>query len=85
MTRSRISQRFHGPPTIGPILNGRRRALVGWNHTRDTPEGLTKGQIWGWTCVDGSKFQVYDTEFNRPTFRGMRADCGPANFTMIRM
>ena len=50
-----ISKSFSGLPTLGPILEtGPRRALIGWNHKKDTPEGLLTGRLWCWVSEGAS-------------------------------
>jgi hypothetical protein len=50
---------FTGPPTLGPILEtGQRRALLGWTHKKDTPEGLLTGRLWCWVGEGKGNFQV---------------------------
>ena len=55
-----IATSFTGNPTLGPILeNGQRRALLGWTHQKDTPEGLLCGRLWCWVARGGKGgFQV---------------------------
>ena len=49
-----IASSFTGSPTLGPILeNGQRRALLGWTHQKDTPEGLLCGRLWCWVARGG--------------------------------
>lgn len=85
LQRPRISRHGQGqhPPLGSKVANGKRRALVGWTHYDDTPEGRRKGGIWCW--VIGPRFLVYNAHFNRSTVPGVQRDCGMANFTMIRM
>lgn len=59
------------------------RAVLGWNHTDDTMEGLVSGKLWCW--VQGNSFHVYDQSYNRSKDAGVVVDCGHANFTMVRM
>ncbi len=50
-----ISKSFNGLPTLGPILEtGQRRTLIGWDHKKDTPEGLLTGRLWCWVS-DGTR------------------------------
>lgn len=82
----RIATSYVGDPCFGPMLEtGQKRALLGWNHTNDTPLGLMTGSIWCWVSKGQPKFQVYDTSGNRSKTPGRVVDCGVANFTMIRM
>lgn len=54
-----IAKSFTGLPTLGPILEtGQRRALLGWTHKKDTPEGLLMGRLWCWVGEGRGAFQV---------------------------
>jgi hypothetical protein len=54
-----IAKAFTGPPTLGRFLEtGQRRALLGWTHKKDTPEGLLFGRLWCWVGADKGNFQV---------------------------
>lgn len=84
--QTKIARRYEGDPELGPILaNGQRRALLGWNHFRDNPNGLRSGKLWCWTSAAPGidpprhKLQVFDTSGNRAPFPGMRVDCGVAS------
>lgn len=91
MSRPKISKTIVGDPEIGDGIiiskNGMSkimyRAVLGWNHTDDTREGLVGGKLWCW--VQGNSFHVYDQSYNRSKDAGVVVDCGHANFTMVRM
>ena len=71
-------------PQSGPELDttNRPRALIGWIHQNDTPDGLMKGQLY--TSVNGGRLMIYDTSGNRSPNSGEVVFCGVANFTMVR-
>jgi len=87
-----ISTNATGEPEVGPeiptvlrkVVTPKRRALIGWNHQTDTPNGLRSGKVWCWVS-DGNHLQVYDENFNRSKNAGEVRFCGVANFTMVRM
>lgn len=91
MARLKISKLIDGDPEIGDgivvVKNGMSRtiyrAVLGWNHTDDSEEGLARGKLW--CCVYSNSFQVYDQSYNRSKDAGVVVDCGHANFTMVRM
>lgn len=75
-----------GDPEIGDRHeNGKWRAVIGWNHTNDTTEGLKEGKVWCWVSEPPEKLQIYDQSFNRSPIAGDVRFCGVANFTMVRM
>lgn len=76
LQRARISRHGGGqrPPIGSRLAIGDRRALVGWTHYDDTPEGRQKGQVWCWD-VSG-RFLVYNASYNRSTVAGLHRDCG---------
>lgn len=92
MTSAIISSNAHGDPEIGDeiptvlkqVTTYKRRAVVGWNHQNDTPNGLQSGKVWGWVS-EHDHFCVYDESFNRSLKAGDVRFCGVANFTMVRM
>ena len=87
-----VSTNAGGEPEIGPeittvlkkVPTPKRRALIGWNHQNDTPDGLRSGKVWCWVSED-DRLQVYDENFNRSEKAGDIRFCGVANFTMVRM
>jgi len=87
-----ISTNAAGEPEIGPeiptvlrkVMTQKRRALIGWNHQTDTPNGLCSGKVWCWVSED-DRLQIYDENFNRSQTAGEVRFCGVANFTMVRM
>ncbi|KAK5076827.1 hypothetical protein LTS08_005998 [Lithohypha guttulata] len=91
MTSAIISSNAHGDPEIGDeiptvlkqVTTYKRRAVVGWNHQNDTPNGLQSGKVWGWVS-EHDHFCVYDESFNRSLEAGDVRFCGVANFTMYR-
>lgn len=65
-------------------ITRRRRALIGWNHHDDSPDGLKRGKVWCWVTAH-NHLQIFDATCNRSTRPGQVVFCGVANFTMVRM
>lgn len=86
LQRARISNHGVGqhPRISKKTARNARRAIVGWTHTNDTPEGRKTGAVWA-EVTENDHFRVYDAPYNRSMVAGLIRDCGVANFTMIRM